>query len=94
MKKIICRRPPRSRFHNFTLIELLIVIAILAILISMLLPALNQARETARGIRCTGNQRQISLHMQQYMNDNDTTPLQVPSIRSGRGPRFCTISDM
>ena len=38
----------------------------------MLLPALNQAREAARGIQCTGNQKQISLYMQQYMNDNDT----------------------
>jgi prepilin-type N-terminal cleavage/methylation domain-containing protein/prepilin-type processing-associated H-X9-DG protein len=55
----------------FTLVELLVVIAIIALLVSILLPALNKARESAKSLVCKSNLRQISLGFLYYADDND-----------------------
>lgn len=60
-----------GRNGRFTLVELLIVIAVIAILTGLLLPALNSAREKARGISCMNNQKQLGNYSTVYTMENE-----------------------
>ena len=62
--------PRRRRVTAFTLVELLVVIAVIAVLIGLLLPTLAASREAGRAAVCLSNLRQAAIACQQYANDN------------------------
>lgn len=82
--RVVKRRQRGSSPAGFTLIELLVAMTLVSILIALLLPAVQSAREAARRIQCQSNLRQIGLAVQSYAGDFGVIPPQAGAFVTPR----------
>ena len=88
--KVFARR--RNQNSAFTLVELLLVIAIIGILAALLLPALTQSRQKAQQIQCIGNLHQLGLGIQNFVADNHAYPSGIAGTNSDHpGPWYIQL---
>ena len=90
MHAVFVRRPGRA---GFTLLELLVAVGVVVLLLGLLLPAVQRARETARQVECRNNLKQIGLALHSYHAQHGALPFGVGPDGPGTGPSVGTLAD-
>ena len=91
------RPRPQQRVRDpgvaFTLVEILVVIAVMGVLAALLLPTLGRAKESARATACLSNLRQVGTSLQLYVQDHDNRlPVMYDALISTNGPSTNTLT--